>query len=45
MLDADGYPPAFLEIGDLRLEFGRSRLGPAEVTADVRITLSAKGRS
>ena len=45
MLDADGYPPAFLEIGDLRFEFGRSRLGPDEVTADVRITLSAKGRS
>jgi methionyl-tRNA formyltransferase len=45
MLDADGYPPAFLEIGDLRFEFGRSRLEPDEVTADVRITLSAKGRS
>ncbi len=37
MLDADGYPHAFLEIGDLRLEFTRASLRPGEVVADVRI--------
>lgn len=37
MLDADGYPPAFIDIGDLRLEFSRSSLRLGEVVADVRI--------
>ena len=39
MLDADGYPPAFLQMGRLRLEFGRSRLDHDNVLADVRITI------
>lgn len=39
MLDAKGYPPAFLEIGKLRLEFSRSRLDREYVLADVRITI------
>jgi methionyl-tRNA formyltransferase len=38
MLDADGYPAAFLEIGDLRLEFAGARLRPDAVEATVRIT-------
>lgn len=37
MLDADGYPPAFLEVGGLRLEFSRSSVRRDEVIADVRI--------
>jgi methionyl-tRNA formyltransferase len=39
MLDAAGYPKAFLRIGRLRLEFGRSRLAHDHVLADVRITV------
>lgn len=43
MLDADGYPPAFLRSGAFRFEFTRSRLSHDHVTADVRITLSDEG--
>ena len=39
MLDADGYPRAFVQVGNLRLEFDRSRLSHDHVLADVRITL------
>jgi methionyl-tRNA formyltransferase len=39
MLDADGYPPAFVEAGTFRLEFSRSKLGVDGVIADVRITM------
>lgn len=39
MLDADGYPPAFVEVGALRLEFSRASLRPDFVAADVRITV------
>jgi methionyl-tRNA formyltransferase len=38
MLDAEGYPPAFLEIGELRLEFCSADLTPDAVKASVRIT-------
>jgi methionyl-tRNA formyltransferase len=38
MLDASGYPPAFLEIGNLRLEFSAASLRPEVVEATVRIT-------
>jgi methionyl-tRNA formyltransferase len=38
MLDADGYPPAFVEVGGLRLEFSRGRLKADSVEANVRIT-------
>lgn len=44
MLDAEGYPPAFLRSGALRLEFSRSRLSHDHVTADVRISLSDEGK-
>lgn len=37
MLDGEGYPPAFLEIGDLRLEFSGATLKPDAVEAVVRI--------
>ena len=37
MLDADGYPQAFIEMGDFRLEFSRASLKYDKVIADVRI--------
>lgn len=37
MLDADGYPPAFLDIGGFRLEFPRASRSADSVLADVRI--------
>ncbi len=39
MLDAEGYPKAFLEVGDFRLEFTRAARKQDQVIADVRITL------
>ena len=38
MLDADGYPPAFLETEHFKLEFSRASLKPDCVLADVKIT-------
>ena len=38
MLDADGYPRAFIEHGELRMEFSRATLYNGEVHADVRIS-------
>jgi len=38
MLDAEGYPKAFLRVGDFRLEFTRPALRSGEVLADVRIS-------
>jgi len=38
MLDADGYPPAFLETGKFCLEFSRASLKPDCIIADVKIT-------
>lgn len=37
MLDAEGYPRAFLDYGNLRLEFSRTALYDGEIRADVRI--------
>jgi methionyl-tRNA formyltransferase len=37
MLDGNGYPPAFLESGQLRLEFRGAERGPDSVTAKVTI--------
>ena len=42
MLDAEGYPPAFLRSGTLRLEFARSRLAHDHVDADVRISFDGE---
>jgi methionyl-tRNA formyltransferase len=38
MLDADGYPRAFLNYSGFRFEFSRSALYDGRVVADVRIT-------
>jgi methionyl-tRNA formyltransferase len=40
MLDADGYPKAFLNFGPFRLEFTRAARKEDQVIADVRITLA-----
>jgi methionyl-tRNA formyltransferase len=37
MLDADGYPPAFLETKNFRFEFKRASLKKDSIIADVRI--------
>jgi len=39
MLDVDGYPNAFINVGNLRLEFTRASRKADSVIADVRITL------
>jgi methionyl-tRNA formyltransferase len=39
MLDAEGYPKAFLAVGNLRLEFTRASLHADKVLADVRISV------
>ena len=36
MLDAEGYPNAFLEYGDYKLEFTKAKLTDGEVSAQVR---------
>ena len=38
MLDAEGYPHAFLEIGNIRLEFTRSSRYDGKILANVQIT-------
>jgi methionyl-tRNA formyltransferase len=37
MLDASGYPPAFVDVGEFRLEFTRASRRVDGVVADVRI--------
>lgn len=39
MLDVDGYPNAFINVGNLRLEFTRASRKADSVIGDVRITL------
>jgi methionyl-tRNA formyltransferase len=39
MLDAEGYPRAFLDAGPFRLEFTRASRKSGSVVADVRVTL------
>ena len=43
MLDADGYPHAFLNYAGFRFEFSRSALYDGRVVADVKITPIRKG--
>jgi methionyl-tRNA formyltransferase len=43
MLDGDGYPPAFIEVGRLRLEFTRASRKVDHVVADVRISFAPEG--
>jgi methionyl-tRNA formyltransferase len=42
MLDAEGYPHAFAELGPLKLEFTRATLHDGRVVADVTITRNEK---
>lgn len=39
MLDAEGYPPAFIETEHLRLEFSRASMKSEYILADAKITL------
>jgi methionyl-tRNA formyltransferase len=39
MLDAEGYPNAFLNVGPFKLEFTRASMKSDQVAADVRISL------
>lgn len=43
MLDADGYPPAFLDLGPLRLEFRGASMADGVVEASVRIKERSDG--
>jgi len=43
MLDAEGYPPAFVDVAHLHLEFSAARAGEGFVEAIVRITKRAGG--
>jgi len=40
MLDADGYPKAFVNVGPFKLEFARASRKTGHVVADVRISLA-----
>ena len=40
MLDAVGYPHAFININDKRFEFSRAKLSPDGILADVRISMT-----
>ena len=44
MLEADGYSPAFLEVGELRYEFSAAVLDGTEVRAQVTITRRRESR-
>lgn len=39
MMDAEGYPPGFLDVGKFRLEFARASRKTDKLLADVTITL------
>lgn len=39
MMDAEGYPPAFLDVGNFRLQFTRASRKTEKLLADVTITL------
>lgn len=39
MLDAEGYPRAFLNIGKLHIEFDRASLKDGHIVADARISM------
>jgi len=40
MLDAEGYPNAFLNVGPFKIEFSRASMKTDQVLADVRISLA-----
>ncbi len=45
MLDAEGYPRAFIEFGNLRLEFSRPALKADGIMADVKISMTEKDKN
>lgn len=45
MLDAEGYPHAFINVGNFRLEFTRASRKADSLVADVKITLQDKIRN
>lgn len=45
MLDAEGYPRAYVEFGNLRLEFSRPALKADGIIADARITIIEKDKN
>ena len=42
MLDADGYPHAFINVGNFRLEFTRASRNADSIVTDVKITMQGK---
>ncbi len=44
MLDAEGYPNAFLNVGPFKLEFTRASMRSSQVVADVRIGLTENAK-
>ena len=38
MLDAEGYPPAFIRFGDYKLEFSKAIQKTGSIEAEVRLT-------
>lgn len=45
MLDAEEYPPAFIEMGNLRIEFKRATLRYNRIEADAQITITNKEKA
>ena len=45
MLDADGYPPAFIRLVDFKLEFTKANKKPESIEAKVRITKEINNES
>jgi len=41
MLDADGYPPAFIELNEMRLEFNSSLIKNGSIEARVKISMKS----
>jgi methionyl-tRNA formyltransferase len=39
MLDAEGYPQAFIDHGEFRIHFSRAALYDGRIVADAKITL------
>jgi methionyl-tRNA formyltransferase len=45
MLDAEGYPHAFIDAGRFRIEFRKAALSGESVTAEVRVTTSPEPKT
>lgn len=45
MLDGEGYPRAFLEIGDIKIEFERASIKDGSVLCDARITVKSEPKT